>query len=130
LQTLRLILTRLRICRHSNSIKARLQNEPRMQRQKGFISTLILIIVGLALLKYFFNWSVFDAAASPQGRATIDYIRQVLDTTWAYISAPVTWIWSSIVWPILELFWKTFLAFLEWGRETAANPPRNLEADY
>lgn len=68
-----------------------------MKKSNGFISWLILIIVALALLKYFFNWSIFDAAASEQGRGTINYIRDVLDTTWSYLRTPVTWIWERIL---------------------------------
>ena len=67
-----------------------------MKKDNGFISWLILIIVALALLKYFFNWSIFDAAASEQGRSTINYIRDVLNTTWSYIRTPVIFIWQRI----------------------------------
>jgi len=67
-----------------------------MKKDNGFISWLILIIVALALLKYFFNWSIFDAAASEQGRGTINYIRDVLNTTWSYIRTPVIFIWQRI----------------------------------
>ena len=67
-----------------------------MKKDNGFISWLILIIVALALLKYFFNWSIFDAAASEQGRGTINYIRDVLNTTWSYIRTPVIFILQKI----------------------------------
>ncbi|HEY9582852.1 MAG TPA: hypothetical protein VJK09_00870 [Candidatus Paceibacterota bacterium] len=68
-----------------------------MKKDNGFISWLILIIVALALLKYFFNWSIFDAAASEQGRSTINYIRDVLNTTWSYIRTPVIFIWQRVL---------------------------------
>ena len=68
-----------------------------MKKDNGFISWLILIIVALALLKYFFNWSIFDAAASEQGRGTINYIRDVLNTTWSYIRTPVIFIWQRVL---------------------------------
>mgnify|MGYP001602986194 CR=1 FL=1 len=64
---------------------------------RGFISWLILIIIALASLKYFFDWSIFDAAASEQGRNTISYIREVLSTTWSYIKTPVTFVWQKIL---------------------------------
>ena len=88
-----------------------------MKRDRGFIGYLILIIAALALLKYFFNWSIFDAAASEEGRGTIAYIRQVLSVTWSYIAAPVTFTWNEIVLPILNLSWQSLQAFLEWGRD-------------
>ena len=67
-----------------------------MKKDKGFISWLILIIIALALLKYFFNWSIFDAIASEQGRSTINYIREVLNTSWSYIKVPVMFIWQKV----------------------------------
>jgi len=45
---------------------------------RGFIGLLILIIIALAALKYFLDWSIFDAADSEQGRNTIEYIKNIL----------------------------------------------------
>ena len=87
-----------------------------MKRDNGFISWLILIIIALALLKYFFNWSIFDAVASEQGRDTISYIRQLFDTIWDYIAFPVTFVWNNVVWPLLELAWEALQTLIEWGR--------------
>jgi len=64
--------------------------------KKGFISTILIIIVALAALKYFLNWSIFDAAASEQGRGTISYIRDIINTVWSYIGAPVTFAFDSL----------------------------------
>ena len=89
-------------------------------RNKGFIGTIFLIIVGLALLKYFLNWDIFDAASSDQGQSTIDYVRSILDTIWTYIGYPITFAWNQVVWPILQLAWHNFQAFIEWGRATSA----------
>lgn len=83
---------------------------------RGFIGTLVLIIVALAALKYFFNWSIFDAAASEEGRNTITYIRDVLNTVWSYIAAPVTFAWNEVAWPLLELAWQSLQTMFEWGR--------------
>ena len=88
-------------------------------RQKGFIGILVLIIIALAALKYFFNWSIFDAAASEEGRGTISYIRDILNTIWSYLAAPVTFIWNEVVWPLLRLGWQSLQAFIEWGRANA-----------
>lgn len=55
------------------------------KEESGFIGTIFLIIVGLALLKYFFNWSIFDWIESEQGRETLNYIREVGRTVWSYI---------------------------------------------
>lgn len=84
----------------------------RTKHDSGFISLLLLLIISLALLKYFFNWSIFDAAASEQGRATIAYIRDLLNLTWSYIGAPFTFVWNEILWPIIDLAWSSFQSFI------------------
>ncbi|MDO8569669.1 MAG: hypothetical protein Q7R89_02770 [bacterium] len=68
-----------------------------MKRDKGFVGWLILVVIALALLKYFFNWSIFDAASSEQGRNTINYIKDVLSVIWSYIKTPALFIWQMIV---------------------------------
>lgn len=80
----------------------------------------VLIIIGLAVLKYFLNWDIFDAAASAEGQGTIAYIRDIINTVWAYIGAPVSFVWSNIFWPILSLGWESLQAFIEWGRMNAS----------
>jgi hypothetical protein len=90
-----------------------------MKKDGGFISWLILLIIALALLKYFFNWSIFDAAASEQGRNTIRYMRDVFNLVWTYLAVPFTFIWNEVVWPLLKLAWQAFQAMLEWGRSNA-----------
>ncbi|MBI1974365.1 MAG: hypothetical protein HYS51_00690 [Candidatus Zambryskibacteria bacterium] len=57
-----------------------------MQTNRGFIGKIILIIIGLALLKYFFDWSIFDAIDSPRGQAAISYIKDI-----------ITYIWNEII---------------------------------
>jgi hypothetical protein len=86
---------------------------------RGFIGTIFLVIVGLAALKYFLNWDIFDAAKSEEGRSTIGYIRDIINTIWSYIETPATFAWNNIVWPLLSLFWQSLQAFLEWGRANA-----------
>jgi hypothetical protein len=90
------------------------------KEEKGFIGIIILVVIGLVLLKYFYDWSVFEAAATPQGQETISYTRQVINTIWGYISTPVLFVWGNILWPLLNMIWHTFQAFLEWGHANAA----------
>jgi len=54
---------------------------------RGFISKVIVIIIALASLYYFFDWSIFDALKSEKGMATVEYIRDILNTSWAYIKS-------------------------------------------
>lgn len=71
-------------------------------QNKGFIKGLLLIIIGLALLKYFFNWSIFDAVESKEGRETISYIRNILNTLWSYLETPLAYIWREVVLPLIN----------------------------
>jgi len=87
--------------------------------QKGIIGIIVLIIVALILAKYFYNFNIFEAAASPQGTATASYTQQVINTLWSYIGTPVTFVWNNIAWPILTLAWQNFQAILVWGQHNA-----------
>lgn len=84
-----------------------------MKKDGGFIGIIILIILALAAAKYFLNWDIFDAASSEQGQSTMGYIRNVVNTVWAYIGAPVTWIWREICWPILSLGWESLQELIQ-----------------
>ena len=54
---------------------------------KGFIGKIILILIALAIFFYFFDWSIFDAIESEKGRATINYIKDIINISWDYIKA-------------------------------------------
>lgn len=71
-------------------------------KNRGFIGLIFMIILGLAALKYFLDWDVFDAASSDQGKRTIDYVRQVVNVIWSVIEVPVTFIWNKLLWPLLS----------------------------
>lgn len=90
-----------------------------MKKDRGFITTLLLIIIGLALLKYFFNWSIFDAAASEEGRGTISYIRDVLNTVWRYIETPVKFAWNEVVKPLFSFALDSLRMLVQEGREAS-----------
>jgi hypothetical protein len=89
-------------------------------RDRGFIGIIILVVIALVLLKWFYDWSIFDAAATPHGQDTIGYGQKVINTIWSWISGPVLFIWSKILWPLLNMIWNTFQAFLAWGHANAA----------
>jgi len=86
---------------------------------RGFIGLIILIIIGLALLKYFLNWDIFDAAESDEGKSTILYIRDIFNAIWGFIGTPVTFAWESVLKPLITVFWQTFQAFVDWARYNA-----------
>lgn len=80
---------------------------------------IILAILALALLKYFLNWSIFDAIESPQGQDTISYMRNVINVIWSYTAGPVTFVWNEVLWPLIQFAWQSFQMILEQGREAA-----------
>ena len=88
------------------------------KKERGFITTILLIIIALALLKYFLNWDIFDAAASDEGRTTISYIKDVIDTAWAVIETPVRFAWDEVVKPIFSFAFDALKGMLEEGRES------------
>ena len=64
------------------------------EKERGFVGIIILIIIGLAAIKYFFDWSIFDALKTEEGRATLAYVKQLIATLkgvvvdlWNYIRA-------------------------------------------
>jgi hypothetical protein len=68
-----------------------------MKKDNGFIGLLLLIIIALALLRYFLNWSIFDAAHSDQGVSTINYIKEVIGVMWSYLKIPTLYIWETVL---------------------------------
>ena len=47
-------------------------------KKRGFVKIIVILVIALAGLKYFFDWSIFDALNSEQGRATVSYTKEVL----------------------------------------------------
>jgi hypothetical protein len=93
-----------------------------VEKNQGFISYIILIIVALGLLNYFFDWSIFEFLSSDKGQGTVSYLRDVISTGWSYISAPVTFIWEEIIWPVLQFSWRSFqLMIEEFGKNSNSN---------
>lgn len=87
-------------------------------REGGFITTILIIIVALAALKYFLNWDIFDAAASEEGQTTISYVKDVINTVWSYIEAPVKFAWDEVVKPIFGFAFDAFKEMLAEGEKS------------
>ena len=73
--------------------------------RKGFVSTIIVIIVALALLYYFFDWSIFEFASSERGQKTLGYIKDVLALTWSYLKTPIGFLWEKLI-ELIQAFRK------------------------
>jgi hypothetical protein len=83
--------------------------------EQGLVGLLVLLVLALILAKYFLNWSVFEAAQTPQGQNTVSYTSQIFHTIWAYVSIPFLFLWNNVLWPVLLLAWKSFQLFLNMG---------------
>jgi len=74
------------------------------QEQKGFIGTIITLVVALALLKYFFDFSIIDFIKSPKVIEVLEYIKKAISIIWnKFLVGPVVWIWDTI---IVNLVWE------------------------
>lgn len=77
-----------------------------MSKNRGFVGSIVLIIVAFILLKYFFDL---------EPRAAIDLV-------WSYISKPAIFLWDHIIWPILDLAWRNFQALIRTGQVQGMPP--------
>jgi hypothetical protein len=66
------------------------------QSERGFIGWIVLAIIALALAHYFFDWSIFDALGSEKGRATIEYIKDVISTAWEFLKTKTIEIYEKV----------------------------------
>jgi hypothetical protein len=73
--------------------------------RKGFISTIVVIVIALALLYYFFDWSIFEFASSERGQKTIEYTKDVLVLTWSYLKVPISFLWDKLI-ELIQAFRK------------------------
>ena len=95
-----------------------------MSKKRGFIGIIVLAIVALALLKYFFNFDVFEASKTSLGQSTVGYVKSIIDIVWHYIATPVSFIWSRVVWPVLSLAWNNFHTLIEMGQKSGTTLPQ------
>ena len=63
-----------------------------MKKNGGFIGTIVLIILGLAALKYFFNFSIFEFLCTTEGKNVLDYVIEIL----SWIKDAVLALWGYI----------------------------------
>jgi hypothetical protein len=62
------------------------------KRNGGFVGLVVLIIIALVAAKYFWDWSIFEAAGTPEGQGALAYLKDILVwikdallALWAYI---------------------------------------------
>lgn len=47
-------------------------------KEQGFIQLVIVIIIALVAAKYFFDWSIFEAAGTAEGQGAMAYLKDIL----------------------------------------------------
>lgn len=74
---------------------------------KGFIGTIVLIVLALAALKFFFDFNIIDFLKSPAVVEVFDYIKRFFEIVWfKYIGGVFWYIWNNI---IIDVIWKTIV---------------------
>ncbi len=67
-------------------------NKELSSHNRGFIEIILLVVIALAALKYFFDFSIFEFFGSPEGQGTLYYIKELL----AWMKTAVLAIWAYI----------------------------------
>lgn len=74
---------------------------------KGFIGTIVIVVIGLALLKYFFDWNIIEFLKSPKVIETFYYIKKFIVLIWdKFVATPASFLWNDIV---INIIWKTIV---------------------
>lgn len=77
--------------------------------QRGSIKWIILIIIGLVLASYFFDFSVQDAVEDEQTQSNYNYIKtHTLNFYNAYLRQPLSYFWDTIV---IDIIWNNFTEY-------------------
>lgn len=58
----------------------------KMKSKEGFISTIIIILVAIVLLKFWFGVNIIDVLKSPRVMEWTAYLRDVILFVWHYVS--------------------------------------------
>lgn len=66
-------------------------------KQGGFITTIILIIAALVVLKYFFNMNLSDILQTQIAQDTLSIIKQLWSLLWQAILATIDFLKVAIV---------------------------------
>ncbi|MCI5050903.1 MAG: hypothetical protein MRY57_01185 [Candidatus Pacebacteria bacterium] len=72
--------------------------------EKGSIRWIILIIIGLIIASYFFDFSVQEAIEDEQTQSNFEYIKtHALNFYNAYLRQPINFFWNEIV---IDIIWE------------------------
>lgn len=69
-----------------------------MKKNRGFIKTIIIIVVALALLKYFFDFDILEFLRSDAVKNVFGTIWHIISTIWNdYLKESVAYVWNEII---------------------------------
>ncbi len=77
--------------------------------KKGFIRTLIIIVIGILILSYF-GFNIREIAESDTSRENFTYVQEIMVTFWErFLEKPVMFIWNQI---IIDIIWDPLYKIL------------------
>ncbi len=80
-------------------------------RQGGFVGLLIMLVVALALAKYYWDWSFADFIHSHGVAEILSYLKKFILLVWdKFLVGPVVFIWNSVV---VDILWKGLVSFFD-----------------
>ncbi|TAL49057.1 hypothetical protein EPN83_02165 [Patescibacteria group bacterium] len=72
--------------------------------KRGFISTLLVLVLALILLKFVFDISPLDILRHPTVATVLSYVKKFFIIVWdKFIETPARFVWDKI---IVEIIWK------------------------
>ena len=82
----------------------------RTQHQKGFIKTIIVIVIALLIISYF-GLNLRDLADAPTTQDNFHYVLQLVSDLWTnYLEKPVTYLWKEV---FIDLIWNPAIEALK-----------------
>ncbi len=67
-------------------------NQQERVGERGFIEIILIVILALAALKYFFDFSIFEFLGSEEGKGILDYVKEII----LWIKETVIALWNYI----------------------------------
>ena len=78
-------------------------------QKKGFIKTIIIIVVALIVLGYF-GFDVENIMKSEKVQKNLNYVWDIISKVWnLYLAAPVMFVWDKF---FVGVVWKTIVTTL------------------
>ncbi|OHA88403.1 MAG: hypothetical protein A2653_02450 [Candidatus Zambryskibacteria bacterium RIFCSPHIGHO2_01_FULL_43_25] len=75
--------------------------------RRGFIGTIISLIIGLSVLGYFFDFNVINFIKSPSVQNVLNYAKTAITIVWdRYISGVANYIWDEVV---IDIVWDNMV---------------------